>query len=376
MDEIRLAMVGAGRRGRHMFAYIGRRPRVKPVAVCELVAERWTCPQRSDSKSMSEEFPGVRLYGDFEAMLSDGGFDVLLVETPAHCHAEFCAKALAAGVNVYSDIPSVASLAEADMLWRAQAQSKAMLMTGATTMGWGFVLALQDLYRQGLLGRLSALEAEYIHDVRDLWADTPWRKPGGGTEGRTSLSYCTHGLGPLLSILDEDLRTVTGFTSGSHVTDIPEANDLCTAIYHTASGVMVRQTNCFINCCKTGHHSFKVYGSAGYFEHLAARGSHSELTGFSSEKLYAAHKYTEIPVSFQAEGQTGTFGHGGADAYVWGLFEKTLLEGGDHAPIDLKAGLRMTLPGIYADRSVMRGSVRQAIHYPWDADWEEHKAEF
>ena len=374
MDKIRLAMVGAGRRGRSMFTRIGRRPQVDPVAVCELDADFWNRPQQGASKSMSEEFPTVKLFGDFEAMLSDGGFDVLLVETPAYCHAEFCAKALSAGVHVYSDIPSVASLQEADLLWRAQAQSKAMLMTGATTMGWGFVLALQDLHRQGFLGRLSALEAEYIHDVRYLWEATPWRKPGAG--GRTALTYCTHGLGPLLSILDEDLKTVTGFTSGSRVTDIPEAHDVCTAIYHTASGIMVRQTNSFINACKTGHHSFRVYGSAGYFEHLSQRGSRPELTGFSSEKLYAAHNYTELPVGFQADGGTDASGHGGADSYIWGLFEKTLLEGGGRAPIDLKAGLRMTIPGIYADRSVRLGGVRQVIHYPWDADWEEHKAEF
>ena len=374
MEQIRLAMVGAGHRGRHMFANIGRRPNVKPVAVCELVAALWNRPQRNDPKSMAEEFPEVKLYGDFEHMLAEGGFDVLLVETPAHCHAEFCAKALAAGVNVYSDIPSVASLHEADFLWRAQQQSKAMLMTGATTMGWGFVLALQDLYRQGMLGRLAALEAEYIHDVRYLWEETPWRKPAPG--GRTALTYCTHGLGPLLSILDEDLKTVTGFTSGSRVTDIPEAHDVCTAIFHTASGIMVRQTNSFINSCKTGHHSFRVYGSTGYFEHLSRRGSHPELTGFSSEKLYAVHNYTELPVSFQAEGETSTSGHGGADAYVWGLFEKVLLAGGDHAPIDLKAGLRMTIPGLYADQSVKLGSIPLAIHYPWDPDWDDHKDEF
>ena len=91
------------------------------------------------------------------------------------------------------------------MLWDVQKDAAGMLMTGATTCGWGFVLALQDLYRQGLLGRPYFLEAEYIHDCRGLWEETPWRKPTKKW-GAMPIRYCTHSLGPLLSVMEEDCR--------------------------------------------------------------------------------------------------------------------------------------------------------------------------
>ena len=42
-----------------------------------------------------------------------------------------------------------------------------------------------------------------------------------------------------------------------------------------------------------------------------------------------------------------------------------LLTGGE-PPISLKEGLRMTLPGIYAEMSAKQGGKLLEIRYPWD----------
>ena len=42
---------------------------------------------------------------------------------------------------------------------------------------------------------------------------------------------------------------------------------------------------------------------------------------------------------------------------------------GKPAPITLKEGLAMTLPGIYAEESAKRGGEVLTMRYPWDADW-------
>ena len=39
------------------------------------------------------------------------------------------------------------------------------------------------------------------------------------------------------------------------------------------------------------------------------------------------------------------------------------------APISLKEGLEMTLPGIYAEESAKRGGAVIRIRYPWDAGY-------
>lgn len=364
MEKIRLAVVGLGHRGRDMFKNIGTSDGVDAVCACDIKKELFFEPQRNNPP-LAETMKQVKFYDDFEKMLADEKFDVLLVETPALCHAEFCAKALARNIHVYSDIPSVATLAEADMLWQAQARSNALLMTGATTMGWGFVHAMQDIYHKGLLGKPYLLEAEYIHDCRSFWQESPWRKPGPGNLQNPAY-YCTHGLGPLLSIMDEDLRYVNAFTTGSHVTDIPEANDANIAVYRTESGVTVRQTNSFINNYKAATHSFRVFGTDGCFEHLAKRGNLPEVTGFSSTKMYGAREYTQLPVSFQPYDLPKSFGHGGADSYMWYSFEKALRAKAAEAPCSLRDGLRMTIPGIFAVQSILEDGKKFTIRYPWD----------
>ncbi len=378
MSSFRMGVVGLGHRGRAMFEWVAKGiDGVQAVAACDLDADLFYKEVNfyygGHKPPLNEKMPDVEFYEQYDEMLDKAGLDIVMVETPAGCHAEFCAKALKKGIHVYSDIPSVASLAEAKMLWEAQASSPAMLMTGATTCGWGFVLALQDLVRQGLLGKPYYLEAEYIHDCRPLWEESPWRKPGKGNH-RYSITYCTHSLGPLLSIIDELPRHVTCLSTGSHVTDIPEAEDLMVALYQTDSGVLIRQTNSPINQCTTGHHSLRVFGTEGYFEHLAQRGTLPMRTAFSSNKLYGMSQLTEIPIGFtpreiEMRGRrnaAAVFGHGGADSFLWHRFVEALQRKEKEAPINLKKGLAMTLPGIYAQASAERGGQKIPIFYPWD----------
>ena len=49
--------------------------------------------------------------------------------------------------------------------------------------------------------------------------------------------------------------------------------------------------------------------------------------------------------------------------------------GGKQAPCDLKAGLRMTLPGIFAVNSALNGGAPQKIYYPWDSEWKDFSLE-
>ncbi len=61
-------------------------------------------------------------------------------------------------------------------------------------------------------------------------------------------------------------------------------------------------------------------------------------------------------------------GHGGMDYAMLDHFF-TAVKNGDPAPISLREGLRMTLPGIYAQCSAERGGEVLRMRYPWDEDW-------
>lgn len=362
--NIRLGIVGLGLRGSAMFRLAAGFDGVEPVAACDLDASRWTDAPAGE-RPFAERFPDAIFCLDFDAMLAGSALDAVMIETPADRHAEFCGRAMEAGVAVFSDIPTVANLDEATRLWEIAERRGSFFMTGANPNEWGFVEALCDLHRQGLLGKPYYLEAEYIHDTRGLWAKTPWRG------NYPPIRYCTHSLGPLLRILPEDLRTVSCVGTGSQVTGLEGKNDLMTAHFTTDSGAVVRLTVSFINQAGCGYHSYRVFGTEGYFERLSERGSQPARTLFNTNRLYGMKQLTELPVGTQrhelaAEGNAAA-GHGGADYALLASFFAALREGRP-PPIDLRDGLRMTLPGLYAAESARRGGALLTLRYPWDAD--------
>lgn len=356
--EIKLGVVGFGPRGLSMSDIcVNGFKHVKLTAICDNSAEAL--------KSAADKYPDVKQYEDFEQMLKTSGIEAVLVETPADNHARFCAMALKHGVHVFSDIPSVASLEESDMLWKATADSKAMFMTGANPNFWGFIEAAVDLNKKGLLGVPYYLEAEYIHCLnRDPFKTT--------TTWRTTLppiKYCTHSLGPLLRLIPEDLRYVSCVSTGSHVHKYPGQQDLMTAHFRTESNVVVRLTVSFVNNAHIGYHSYRVFGTEGYFERSSGRGEiEKSHVMFSSNKLYGAHNLTELNVGYMpneyANNPLAT-GHGGADYAMFDNFFKAI-ENNTPSPVSLREGLRMTLPGIYANESAVSGGKTIRISYPWE----------
>lgn len=359
-----------------MFKWMSSLSGVVPVAACDVRPELWNAPTGgavAEGKSMAEQMPDVVYYESYDDMLAKANLDIVMVETPATCHTEFCVKALEHGAHVYSDIPTVASVEEAELIWKVDAETPGMFMTGATTCGWGYVIGMQDLFAQGVLGKPYALEAEYIHDCRYLWDETPWRRPSVKW-GSMPIRYCTHSLGPMLSIMDEEVRTVSCITTGSHVTDNPFCNDYMSALFQTPSGVSLRFTASFVNNAGCGHHSYRVFATKGYFEHLSSRGEEQPArtiynTTENGKKLMTLPVDTS-PYSTergkQFEDLGSSFGHGGADSYLMQCFIAALERGDKVAPVSLKQGLAMTLPGIYAGQSAMQGGEKVTISYPWD----------
>ena len=114
-------------------------------------------------------YPDTVFYDDYDRMLDEANLDVVIVETGADIHADFCCRALERNINVLSDIPVVANLKEAETLWKTAQKSTAMFSTGANPNYQKFVVMLNDFYNKGLLGKPYCMEAEYIH-----WSWPKW----------------------------------------------------------------------------------------------------------------------------------------------------------------------------------------------------------
>jgi len=371
MEKIRVGIVGLGARGRAMLRLASQFDCVDIAAGCDIRVHNWFEKQWRAPASFAELFPEAKFFEDYDEMLDKGGLDLVIVETGADIHAEFCAKALEKDINVLSDIPSVASLKEAELLWKAAQKSKAILSTGANPNEQRFSVLLQDFYKKGLLGKPYCMEAEYIH----------WFMPGGEEQIHYNengdwrkllipIRYCTHSLGPLLTILDEELRKVSCFGTGMHADEEYRAkkDDMMCAQFQTDSGVVVRLMRNGRCRADIGHHNYRVFGTEGYMERIDRFGkpvirynSHNELDTSLKE---IEGKF--MPPAY--EKNPNATGHGGMDYAMLDHVFKAILNG-EPAPIPLKAGLAMTLPGIYAEESAKRGGEVLRMRYPWDDDW-------
>lgn len=130
-----------------------------PAAACDILPRNFYETQWLSDKPLAEMFPDMVFYEDYDKMLEAANLDLVIVETGADIHAEFCCKALAKDINVFSDIPNVASLKEAKELWEAAQKSKAIIGTGANPNEQKFAVLLRDFYRDGLLGNPYYMEA-------------------------------------------------------------------------------------------------------------------------------------------------------------------------------------------------------------------------
>ena len=369
--EIRLGLVGFGQykgsdgkvgggRGSGLFKQsVECFDGVTPAAVCD------TAPAALDMAG--RVYPGIGLFESFDDMLARAGIDALIIGTPATCHAPFAEKALTKNIHVLSEIPSVWTAEESKALWDAHLKSRAIYMTGSNPNFMGYIDAAVDLKRRGLFGDPIFAEAEYIHDCRKLWELTPWRKT------LAPIHYCTHSLGPLLRLIDEDLEWASCFDSGSHINRQDGQHDVMAALFRTRSNVLVRLLVSFIN--EVGcHHQYRLFTTKGRFErtapHYTSMGfvpAESPRTLFYSKDLPLTNNLIELPVAEMPpalEGNPKATGHGGIDYAMLDAFFKAIREGLP-SPVSLKDGLRMSLPGIYAAESARKGGELVRISYPW-----------
>lgn len=375
MEKIRYGVVGLGHRGRCLGKLAAIFDCAEFAAACDIKPTNWFEKQWLSDAALCEMFPQTKFYEDYDEMLEKENLDVVIVETGADIHAEFCCKALRRDINVLSDIPVVASLKEAEDIWKAVNASKGMFMTGSNPDFQKFSVLLKDFFDKGLLGKPYYMEAEYIHwslpqsaENIHLNENGDWRKL------LCPIRYCTHSLGPLLRIIEEELRYVSCFGTGMHADDYPEnyikKDDMQCAQFKTESGIVVRVMRNGRCRADIGHHNYRVFGTQGYMEKID-RYDKPVIRYNSMNELDTKLKETTgeyMPPEYANDPKAVSASHGGVDYAMVDYFFKALING-KPSPVSIKHGLIITLPGIYAEESAKRNGEVLKIKYPWDEDW-------
>lgn len=159
---IRVGVIGFGLAGRVFHA-----PLIASVEGLQLAA----VVERSTSLAAGR-YPGVATYRSAEEMLGDRSLDLIVVASPSGTHFEIARQVIEAGKHVVVDKPVAARAAEiAELI--ALAGKRGVLLIPFHNRRWdGDVLTVQQVLREGSLGRVV-----YMESRMDRWAPGATRRP-------------------------------------------------------------------------------------------------------------------------------------------------------------------------------------------------------
>lgn len=110
-------------------------------------------------------FGAEAAYGSFEDVLADTAVDCVYLCTPNDMHVDMTRQALCAGKAVICEKPLAPTAKDAWQLFALAAEQGVLLMEAAKTLASPLLLKVRDAVRDGIIGKLSAIEANYCYDM-------------------------------------------------------------------------------------------------------------------------------------------------------------------------------------------------------------------
>ncbi len=337
---LKVGIVGLGR-GTSFINVFSRHPMCQIAAVCDAKLGL------ADRVARERNIPAA--YEDFDRFI-DHDLDIVVVATPPAHHVKQSIAALERGRHVLSEVPAVASLEECPVLVEAVKKSSGKYMMGANPDFWAFIESWRTMVRQGRIGKIIYAEAEYLHDIPQLR-----RTSDGQPTWRAYLApihYCTHSLGPLLSLSGDRCVSAVGMHTGSNIDTEFGTVDMEVGLFKTEQGAVIKIL-CGFSVKRPGFHYYTVYGTKGCLE--KRRDADRTIAYF--EDIPNLHGMIDIPINTvhpHAPSWAGSGGHGTAEYAMIQAFVDAIVEDKE-PPIDVYRALDYSVPGLCAHLSAEQG---------------------
>lgn len=102
-------------------------------------------------------FPGVPVFPDVTTLVSAGLADAAIVTSPDDTHADIAVELLRAGIAVYLEKPLATTLADADRVLTAAAESHGVLYVGHNFRHAGVVRRMKEIIDRGEIGAVKTV---------------------------------------------------------------------------------------------------------------------------------------------------------------------------------------------------------------------------
>ncbi len=198
---VRVALTGLGFMGKTHLGVYQRLPEVQVAAVCDGVKERLAMTSLDAGGNIAAsggkiDLSAARKYSDYDAMLGEGGFDIVDICLPTYLHAAHAIKALDAGYHVFCEKPMALNGAETDKILAAVKRSGKLFSVGQCLRFWPAYTEVKKLLDSGRWGKLQY--AEYARfSAPPGWGWESWLLDGKRS-GNAALDLHVHDVDMLL----------------------------------------------------------------------------------------------------------------------------------------------------------------------------------
>jgi hypothetical protein len=226
---------------------------------------------------------------------------------------------------------------------------------------------MRKLYRAGKIGEFEYGEGEYVHNCEPIWPKIAY---GDKNHWRNSKMYanfyCTHSIGPLIHITGLRPVSVIGFEGTKNERALRTGRvtgQFGMELITLENGGIIKSLHGDLYKDSVW---YSVYGGKGRMESAREDAENGGVKMLYVNADEYSGEYGEKPVEGYRP-QTALpeldkiFGHGGSDFYSMYNFVQKILGDESADTIDVYEAMDMFLPGLFAYRSALQGSIPMAI---------------
>lgn len=353
--QYKVGLIGV-RRGSGIAAAMANHPQCKIVALADID------PAALENAGERFKVPSGQRYEKFDDFV-EADMDIAVIATPIAFHARQSIAALQAGKHVLCEQTAAYTVDDCQRIIDAAKKSGRTYMMAENYSFYHCVREWKALIDAGRLGKIYHAEGEYIHEIVDLLVDPQtgerhWRYT------RPPIWYCGHSLGPLLYLMQDRVVKATGLTPGKNMHPDQEGIgflDMETGLFLTEKGAVIKilASQTVKRYRKQGHYLtwYSLYGTKGFVE--SGRERTEEGLAWLEDEDTKAGGARQVPTPFSdpnAPPEAKLGGHGTGEYYMVREFIESL-DNGTRPPFDAVQAAEVTVPGLLAHESAMKGGV-------------------
>ncbi|PAK55627.1 Gfo/Idh/MocA family protein [Paenibacillus sp. 7541] len=107
---------------------------------------------------------GVPFFESLDEMLAREDIDGVIVDAPTSMHREVMVKAANAGKHIFTEKVIAPTLAEVNEIIEAVQKNQVKLTVSLPRLNDGYTLAIQDILKEGLLGKVTLVRSRLSHN--------------------------------------------------------------------------------------------------------------------------------------------------------------------------------------------------------------------